>query len=222
MAATAPVPSIVYATGSGGTTLDQDECGGNPFATALIELARNEALSIRRLLPKLRDATRERSAQHQTPTWTLMPAHAEWRSSGPSGGRGERRIALVLVVASYADLNNPQLSGAAHDERRISAMLASHGFSVTQGVAPEHAALRRALRSFHARSQDTDVAVVYCTGHGLEHAAKPYLLPGDYPFAQGYEAAVLRERAVPVLEIASACKARKLNLVFFAGCRTLA
>ena len=32
-------PAIVFATRSGGTTINRDAFGGNPFATALIQLA---------------------------------------------------------------------------------------------------------------------------------------------------------------------------------------
>jgi hypothetical protein len=64
--------------------------------------------------------------------------------------------------------------------------------------------------------------LVYSTGHGLECNGSVYLLPGDYPLAEGCSPPQLRAKAVSVDRIAAACRAARLNLVFFAGCRTLA
>ena len=216
----APQASIVYATLPGGTTLDQDACGGNPFATALIELSQRQALNLRQLLPALRKSTIERSARHQVPTWERLPSNRTWTFPMLPGTRAEKRIALVLIVSEYLSLANPRLLGAAADERRIASMLAGHGFSVVQAVPPDRQALHGALRSFAAKSKGFDVAVVYSTGHGVEHEGSTYLLPGDYPFLRGYGTTLLAQHAVPVDRIASACKAKKVNLTFFAGCRT--
>jgi hypothetical protein len=57
-----PSATIVYATKPGGTTRDRDELGGNPFATALIELAPCEHLTIENFLQRLRNLTIEGSS----------------------------------------------------------------------------------------------------------------------------------------------------------------
>jgi hypothetical protein len=44
-----------------------------------------------------------------------------------------------------------------------------------------------------------------------------FLLPGDYPVREGTSA--LAARAVSLNEITSAVRARRVNLVFYAGCR---
>ena len=215
-----PHSSIIYATRPGGTTLDQDAFGGNAFATALIELSQQQDLELGGLVPALRQLTLEMSANHQAPTWDRLPSRRGWKFSLAVGKRQERRIALVLVVSKYFNLVPPLLTGAANDERRIAAMLASHGFSVLQGVAPDKHSLLNALRSFAIRSKGFEVALIYSTGHGVELQGHVHLLPGNYPFHQGYSATSLRRNAVQVTRIASACKASKLNLTFFAGCRT--
>jgi hypothetical protein len=211
--------AIIYATRSGGTTIDQDAHGGNPFATALIELSAQADSSLAGFARKLRRLTRERSADHQDPAWSALPARRKWSLAMPEGEDTAGRSALVLIVSRYSGLASPRLPGAAHDERRISAMLAQNGFSVRQGVAPYRASLLRALREFGAETKGRDTALIYCTGHGVECDGKVYLLPGDYPFAQGYARASLDRRAVTVQRIAQACKATGFNLMFFAGCR---
>ena len=213
-------PQIVFATQPGGTTIDQDAMGGNPFATALIELSSQDGLTLRKLPARLRSLTAQRSNKHQVPQWGRAPANLEWTFQLQAGSREQGRAALVLVVSDYSLAAAAPLLGAARDERRMASMLAGHGFSVSQGVGPTRAALIDALAAFGRRSRACDVAVIYSTGHGVEADEHVYLLPADYPFRQGYAASLLRAHAVPVARIAGAAKASRLNLVFFAGCRT--
>ena len=115
----APQVSIIYATSPGGTTLDEDACGGNPFATALIELSQRPALKLSHLLPALRKSTISSSAGHQVPTRARLLSNRNWTFPMTPGTRAEKRIALVLIVSEYLILTNPRLPGAATDERRI-------------------------------------------------------------------------------------------------------
>jgi hypothetical protein len=215
-------PTLVYyATRSGGTTLDTGEGGGNPFATALIEVASEGELELRNLATRLREVTAAKSCGHQIVECfghTGLPA---WRIRDDLAAKRERRSALVLVVSDYSLLGpNASLLGAARDERRIAAMLAEHGFSVDQGIGPRREELTRALVSFKRRSRNSDISVIYSTGHGIEVGGVVYLLSGDYPVQNGFEITQLRRHAVSVPHLISATSASKQNLVFFAGCRT--
>ena len=214
-------PAIVFATRSGGTTIDQDACGGNPFATALIQVASMERVSLQEFPVRLRALTVTGSEGHQVPQWTRWPARQSWSFQLPLGSRQESRYALLLVVSDYSDAGIAPLVGAACDERRLSAMFAANGFSVAQGIAPCRAALLDALAGFSRQALKHDVALVYCTGHGMEVNGRVYLLPGDYPLDRGFSQAQLGTQAISVDRIAAACRASKLNFVFFAGCRTL-
>lgn len=217
-----PATLLVYATRSGGTTLDTGEGGGNPFASALIEAAEPPGLPLRELPKRLRTRTAELSGGHQAVEWLGETARGAWRFPVGDGPTPDRRSALVLVVSDYSAVDPAaSLNGAAHDERRIAAMLARHGFSVDQGVGPHRAELRRALQSFRRRSEAADVAVIYSTGHGVEADGTVYLLPGDYPVGEGFAHGQLRRYGVSVTQLVGAACARAQNLVFFAGCRTL-
>lgn len=211
---------VYYATRSGGTTLDTGEGGGNPFASALIDVAGEKGLELRSLERRLREVTRVKSSGVQVVESFGDTAVPSWRI-GASLSETERRAALVLVVSDYSGLRaGATLFGAARDERRIAAMLAQHGFSVEQGVGPRREELVQALASFKRRSQRADVAVVYSTGHGVEVDGVVYLLPGDYPLRGGLGTAELRRHAIGVPRMANAASAAKQNLVFFAGCRS--
>jgi hypothetical protein len=216
---TPAVEQIYYATQSGGTTLDVGVGGGNPFASALIELADDPALPLRHLATRLRQLTEQRSHGHQIVECVGSARRSGWVFRHESTEGLERREALVLVVSDYSRMNRPPLWGAAGDERRISAMLAQHGFSVTQRIEPERGALLSALRSFERRSRRADVSVIYSTGHGLEVGSDVFLLPGDYPLPGGFGRTAMRRSAVSVARMAAAASASEVNLVFFGGCR---
>jgi uncharacterized caspase-like protein len=77
--------------------------------------------------------------------------------------------------------------------------------------------MRRKLADFAAASADFDAAVIYTTGHGVESNGAVYLIPGDYPTQEGNTA--LAAKALPLIEIANAARAKRVNLVFYGGCR---
>lgn len=211
---------VVFATRPGGTTIDRDAAGGNPFATALIELSHRQHRTLGAFSRQLLRLTQTHSGGHQSPVGVDVPADGPCPIGPAALARSRGRLALVLIVSEYPGLQEPTLLGAAWDERRIAAMLAQGGYSVEQGVGGDRASLLAALRRFAARSPSADSAVVYCTGHGVEWAGETFLLPGDYPFASGYSKALLRAHAVPVARLRDACRAERCNLCFFAGCRS--
>jgi hypothetical protein len=213
-------PVTCYATRSGGTTLDTASGGGNPFASALIELAGDPGFELGRLLEMLAERTFAKSAGHQQVECIGTPPMLDWTFSEEMCPPRENRVALLLVVSDYTRLA-PDLSleGAAKDERRVAAMLALHGFSVTQGVGHGRSDLLQALSTFDRRSRLADVAVIYSTGHGLEARGTAYLIPGDFPPDDLESPAVLRDRAVSVERMTASAHAARLNLIFFAGCR---
>ena len=78
-------------------------------------------------------------------------------------------------------------------------------------------AMREKLLEFASRTINSDAAVIYTTGHGVEIAGTVFLLPGDYPIKE--RDAALASRALPLPEIAGSLHARHANLVFYGGCR---
>jgi hypothetical protein len=212
--------TVCYATQSGGTTLDRDAEGGNPFATALIELSSSSDVAIADFATRLSELTTKISQGHQSPEWVGAHPTVEWRLPQPTRGPRSRRVALVLIVSDYSASGLAILGGAAWDELRVSAMLARNGFSVTQGVGPSRKEILSALKAFGKVSRDSDMAIVYSTGHGREAEDQVYLIPGDFPKDKGVKRAELVRSAVAVARLTEACSARTMNLVFFAGCRT--
>ncbi len=206
---------VFHASQSGHQTLDAGEGGGNPFASALIELLARPSLTLAQLPAALRDLTAAKSRNFQTPdvpaarpgqTYPLVPPTA-----------GERRVALVVVVSDYTVSGAQSLPGARHDAERVAAALKRSGFDAEVAVDLGLQSMRDTLAEFARRSRAADAAVIYTTGHGVEFDSAVYVLPGNYPIAQ--RSAAIRTHALPLTEIARAPAAKKINLVFYGGCR---
>jgi hypothetical protein len=209
-------PIYFFASQAGRQTLDQGEGGGNPFASALVELLARDSLTFRALRTELVELTELRSRRFQRPevlarvdfgTWQLLPKPT-----------AERRVALVVVFSDYsASSALRSLPGAKHDMDRVAVALDRAGFEVQTVLDPDQEKLEMALREFADRSAASEVALLYTTGHGAEVKGTVYLLPGDYPRSQG--GAMLRERAVRLTDLGSTLRANRVNMVFYGGCR---
>jgi len=208
-------PLYFYASQAGKPTLDQGEGGGNPFASALVELLGRDNLTFEEFRTELVQLTERKSSRFQRPevlaradlgTWQLLPK--------PSA---ERRVALVVVFSDYSAGGALSLPGAKHDLYRIAVALNKAGFEVQEILDPDLAKLEIALREFADRSAASDVALLYTTGHGAEVEGMIYLFPGDYPVSQG--SARLKDRAVRLTTLGSALHASRANLIFYGGCR---
>jgi hypothetical protein len=203
-----------FASQSGHPTLDQGAGGGNPFASAFIELLQQKNLDFQTLRLKIVDITSEKSEGFQRPevisdrpaNWQLVPSSAN-----------EKRIALVLVYSDYKAAEIKALPGAKNDMLRITQALRNIGFEVQTVLDPDNEELHQRVKSFATNSKQADVALLYTTGHGVEVDGIIYLLPGDYPAYKNELA--LDAKAVKISWLGSALHARKRNLLFYAGCR---
>ena len=209
-----------HASQSGRQTLDQGEGGGNPFASALVEVL-NRSVRLAELPATMKELTAQKSRNfqqadvpEQTPDgkWDLVPARS-----------GEVRIALVMVVSDYAASAGsgadaaPSLVGAKHDAQRIVRALEAAGFKTEMAIDLSRADMRELVARFSTRSALADAALIYTTGHGVEVDGNVYLLPGDYPLAQ--KNAALATRALRVRDFGSGLRAKRVNLLFYGGCR---
>jgi hypothetical protein len=210
-------PSVFYASQSGKSTLDQGQGGGNPFASALVELLERQSLTYPELYAGLTTLTKEKSRGFQVPEGTIAVDSTQWRVKPiPPAAK---RVALVAVYSDYSNAGVSSLPGADRDLKGVTAALGQAGFKVQATANPSRDDLHAALEALSARSEDAEAAVIYVTGHGFEHRGHVYLVPNDNPLAMG--SGWLPGRAVDVQSLAGFVKAKRANLVFFGGCRTL-
>jgi uncharacterized caspase-like protein len=208
--------TLVYrAAQSGKQTLDQGEGGGNPFASALIEVLAAPRVTLQEFPSALSRATQAKSGGFQVPELDATLSASNWAMVPPAPG--ERRIALVMVVADYSKAGVNSLPGALRDAERVAEALTVAGFETERAIDLDLPALKARLDGFRTRTANYDVAAIYTTGHGVEVDGQIHLLPGDYPVKDRNRA--LGERAISLQRIADAARAARLNLIFYGGCR---
>lgn len=208
-------PMVFYASSSGKRTLDRGEGGGNPFASALIELLGRPALGLRDFPNELKRLTVKKSGGRQVPEIPAKLAPEEWQFSPKR--EGEKRVALVMVFSDYSGGGARSLPGAKYDAERISSALEGAGFETQNAVDPERTKMATVLAAFKDRSTQADIGVLYVTGHGAEVDGTVYLLPGDFPANGGADALVGFGLALP--DLSSTPRAALANFVFYGGCR---
>src|SRR6266446_9348887 len=128
----------------------------------------------------------------------------------------EKRVALVLGNSNYkhaAMLLNP-----VNDAAAVAATLKGAGFDIVDSRLDLSAAdMRRALRDFADQARDSDLAVVYYAGHGIEIDGTNYLIPTDATLQRDtdiYDEAFSLDRVLLTIE-----PARQLRLVIVDACR---
>ncbi len=135
-----------------------------------------------------------------------------------SGGHAaaDKRVALVIGNSGYQHAG--RLANPANDADAITVIFKQAGFDVVESRRDLKVNdMRRALRDFSDKARDSDVAVIYYAGHGIEVDGNNYVLPVDALLerdADVYDEALALERLLVTIE-----PARKLRLVILDACR---
>jgi uncharacterized caspase-like protein len=128
----------------------------------------------------------------------------------------EKRVALVVGNSNYK--NAAVLPNPVNDAAAIAATLKGAGFDIVDSRLDLSAAdMRRVLRDFADQARDSDVAVVYYAGHGIEIDGTNYLIPTDATLQRDtdiYDEAFSLDRVLLTIE-----PARQLRLVIVDACR---
>jgi tetratricopeptide (TPR) repeat protein len=143
----------------------------------------------------------------------VKPAPGNTATPAPSG---PRKVALIVGNGAYKNVQ--QLDNPPRDAKLIASTFRDLGFA-TVTLAPD---LNRdkffaALREFGTEAENSDWAIVYYAGHGMEIGGVNYLIPTDAKLAADRDA----ETQAVALEqvIAAVSGARKLRLVMLDACR---
>ena len=216
-----PAPAVFHASQSGRPTMDLGEGGGNPFASALVELLGRPSLSQGAFPGELSRLTERRSLGFQQVDGPPTLPHPSWSWTpvpDPPGRVEGRRLALIVVYSDYRGTGASSLPGAERDRRRLTQAFHRAGFVVTSLANPSRAELQQALQRLAWRSRSAEAAAIYLTGHGFEHRGEVFVMPNDGPLRQG--AGMVPGRAITVSTLTRQLHASRSNLVFFGGCRT--
>ena len=127
----------------------------------------------------------------------------------------ETRVALVIGNAAYQ--NNTPLTNPVNDARAIAAKLTAMGFDVSLHENLDGQSFRIALGEFSEKALNSDLAVVFYAGHGIEMNGQNYLIPVD---AKMKSESTAQFEAVQLEQVLGAVRtAGKLGLVMIDACR---
>jgi len=128
----------------------------------------------------------------------------------------DKRVALVIGNSNY--VNVARLPNPENDATAVAALFRNAGFDVVEAHNNIGGnAMRRAFRNFSDTARNSDIAVVYYAGHGIEVDGANYLLPTDVVLERDIDVddeAVSIERIVRILE-----PAKRLRLIILDACR---
>ena len=175
----APLQPLMYYAGQPGRlTQDRDALGGNPFASALVEVLNKEPRTLADFTALLSAANARHSGGWQQ--MQFPKSLPRWRMD--AGAAGEKRVALVLINADYSKSGGVySLPGARFDAQRVPEALRAAGFETTLVFDQTAEAARNAIDAFAARSAGADASLIYVGGHGIQHKRVVYWMMGDYP-----------------------------------------
>jgi len=102
---------------------------------------------------------------------------AEMRKRAETEKEAVRRVALVIGNSAYARVR--PLPNPTNDARAMAKSLREIGFVVTEGTDLDRTAMETTIRDFLRDAAQSQVAVVYYAGHGVQVDGRNYLVPVD-------------------------------------------
>jgi hypothetical protein len=127
----------------------------------------------------------------------------------------EKRVALVIGNSAYRNVG--RLANPAQDAAAIETLLKRAGFEVVARRDLAGTEMKRVIRNFADLAQDSDIALVFYAGHGIEVDGTNYLLPVDTVLERDSDVedeAVSLDRLLRVID-----PAKRLRLVILDACR---
>ena len=133
-----------------------------------------------------------------------------------AAAQADKRVALVVGNSVYQ--HAPPLPNPARDAQAMAKMFQKAGYDVVTALYDVgYLDLKRAIRQFEDAAADSDIAVVYFAGHGIEIHGVNYLIPTDAKLASDRDAedeAIALDRLLTSLD-----GAKRLRLVILDACR---
>ncbi|MCK1277487.1 caspase family protein [Bradyrhizobium sp. 61] len=126
-----------------------------------------------------------------------------------------KRLALVIGNGAYAHVK--ALPNPANDARAVARSLRDIGFTVSEGIDLDRAAMQKVTRDFLREAARAQVALVYYAGHGVQVDGRNYLIPVDVDLKPG---AGMTEAMIDMDTIMAGLDDQvRTNILIFDACR---
>jgi len=106
-------------------------------------------------------------------------------SPAPSPAPAARGTRMALVIGNGAYAHVKALPNPPNDARAVAKSLRDIGFTVSEGVDLDRAAMQKMTREFLRAAARAQVALVYYAGHGVQIDGRNYLIPVDVELKPG-------------------------------------
>ncbi len=126
-----------------------------------------------------------------------------------------RRMALVIGNGAYTGVK--ALPNPPNDARAVAKSLRDIGFTVSEGIDLDRAAMQTMTRNFLREAARAQIALVYYAGHGVQIGGRNYLIPVDVRMQAGHS---LTEGMVDMDTILAGLDDQvRTNILIFDACR---
>lgn len=150
-----------------------------------------------------------------TPSPTTQPVQRTGAAPSPAPVALGKRMALVIGNGAYAHVK--ALPNPPNDARAIARSLRDIGFTVSEGVDLDRAAMQKMTRDFLREAARAQVALVYYAGHGVQVDGRNYLIPVDVELKPG---ANMTEAMIDMDTIMAGLDDQvRTNILIFDACR---
>ena len=127
-----------------------------------------------------------RDAPSPTTQPTTTPAPQQTGAApAPSSAPAARGTRMALIIGNGAYAHVKPLPNPPNDARAVARSLRDIGFTVSEGVDLDRAAMQKMTRDFLRDAARAQVAVVYYAGHGVQVDGRNYLIPVDVELKPG-------------------------------------
>ena len=185
-----------------------------PFSQGSIEIGKTERERLLAEIEAERLKRKELEDQLRLATQQKVESNNALQPNPP-----DRRVALVIGNATYKV--NP-LKNPVNDSTDMARSLRSVGFEVIEANNTTLAQMREVTRRFADKLGNSDVGLVYYSGHGVEVKGKNYLIPVNADIKREYEVVDQAFDASQFLEMMDNIRGpnnKRVNILIVDACR---
>jgi hypothetical protein len=185
---------------------------------AEVQAARQQELE-QRLATQAIEAEAAKRRQQELEAQLAAAQSAPQTAPLATNTKNERRVALVIGNAAYKV--NP-LKNPVNDSNDMARSLRAVGFDVIEANNTTLVAMREATRRFADKLVNSDVGLVYYSGHGVEVKGKNYLIPVNADIKREYEVVDQAFDASQFLEMMDSIRGpnnKRVNILLVDACR---
>ena len=124
---------------------------------------------------------------------------------------------IALLIGNYTYKNETELLNPANDVRDLSKKLKEIGFDVSSNENLTDKQMELKIASFGEKAKNSDIALFYFSGHGIEIGGQNYMIPVDARMNNESSAKVEAINLDLITDMTS--KSSKLGIVLIDACR---